>query len=77
MCNVNSPAKYLQIELLANFITSGKTVKGTLISRIVDLGLSPINLLFNVPCFNNDHFSPPDGIIDSLRYLVTHEDFSP
>jgi hypothetical protein len=51
----------------------GKLIPGTLVQRIVSYGLSPTELLFNKPnLLTNSHDS---GVVDSLRYLVMHEQF--
>ena len=72
--SVDSPARALQCSALASYILTGKTTKNTLLGRIVESGQSPVNLILSPP-----KHSPPkssqDGIVDSLRHLIIHDNY--
>ena len=76
----DTPAKDLQSVLLANYILNGRLVKGTLLYRVVESGQKPISIIFDKKnistSFKYDHSSQDNGIIDSLRYLLNHEDYN-
>ena len=42
-------AKQFQSILLANYILSGKTIRGTLLDRVVAAGHNPLDVIFNKP----------------------------
>ena len=68
-----SPAQELQSKFLANYMASRKVVKGTMIHRIISLGLSPANVALNnvkLPKLSQDN-----GATDSLKYLIYHDNF--
>lgn len=69
----DSPARDLQSRLLASYTESRKTIKGTLVDRLVSMGASPMTIAFTKPhkhvLFNSD------GIIDSLRYMLFHDNY--
>ena len=65
----------LYSRLLAEYIILGQRNKDSIIDRIVDLGFSPVNVAFSNCRFRVPHYVPGDGIVDSLRYLVYHENF--
>ena len=63
----------LQARFLATYLLSGNCTKGSLLERIIISGRSPIDVIFN-----EQHFRCPsyeNGVIDSLRYLLHHENF--
>ena len=73
---VDNPGRRLSIKLLNNYVQEKRTVPGTLLHRIVGLGQSPIKSLFDKQyCLNQIPYAADDAIIDSLRYLVHHENF--
>ena len=51
-------------------------IKGTLVSWLLDFGISPINIIFgNFKKTYANYYVCQNGIIDSLRYLIHSEDF--
>ena len=70
---VDTLAKQFQSILLANYILSGKTIRGTLLDRVVAAGHNPLDVIFNKPKYNNR--SEPDGVVDSLKYLLNHDNY--
>jgi len=71
---VASPTRDLCIELLSSYMCHGKLVAGTLIDKVVNMCQSPIKCAFNKTSLCNS-IIPEDGVVDSLRYLLYHENF--
>ena len=75
---VDSPARVLCARLLADYILYGSVIPGSLLGRLVSFGVSPLKSLFG---FSQrvqvvDGATPHEnGVVDSLRYLVMHENF--
>ena len=70
---VDSLAGDLQARFLASYLLHGNYTSGSLLERIIVSGRSPIDVIFN-----EQHFRCPsyeNGVIDSLRYLLHHENF--
>lgn len=74
LCNVNSPLQKLLFHCLALYIHNGVLIQGTIVERLVGLGLSPTNVLF----FNEgiDCNVVSDGVVDSLRGILVSENFN-
>ena len=70
----STPARELQSILLSTYMMTGKIEKGTLIDRVIKAGYSPVNLIFNKPTFPRQTPSE-DGLVDSLRQLLHHENY--
>ena len=70
-----SPLTTLYAYLLSEYIVLGQRNKGSIIDRILNLGYSPVNVAFSDSRFRVPHYVPGDGTVDSLRYLVHHENF--
>ena len=71
-----SPVKLLNTLLLSRYISSGVAIKGTLVSKLLDFCISPINIIFgNFKKTYANYYVCQNGIIDSLRYLIHSEDF--
>ena len=71
---VNTLAKHFQSILLANYILSGKTIRGTLLDRVVTAGHNPLDVVFNKP--KQENRFEPDGVVDSLKYLLNHDNYT-
>jgi len=56
------------------FILTGNTIKGTIIDRIVNVGLCPIKCAFD-NTFSLQLNKQPDGVVDSLKQLLYHDNF--
>ena len=69
-----TPAKILQSLLLSSYILTGKAEKGTLLDRVIKAGYSPLNLIMNKPKFKQNP-ADEDGIVESLRHLLHHENY--
>ena len=69
----DSPARHIQSRLLASYVSTGKTVKGTIIDRIVNMGGSPMNIAFSKPPKQVQFES--DGVVDSLKYMLFHDNY--
>ena len=74
ICNNASPAKDLNMYMLSLFVTKGHLIKGTLVDKLVKLGLSPLQTVFNRPS-KVPYNQTETGLVDSLKYLVMHENF--
>ena len=71
---VDTPTRELQMRLLSKYILTGECSKGTMISQIVSMGVSPVDVIFglrNTPITTYED----DGVVDSLRYLIHHDNF--
>lgn len=71
--SVPSPARDLCVELMAQYVATGFYIPGTLVGRVVDMGISPARAAFNQTKWkvtNNE-----DGLIDSLRSLLFHDNY--
>ena len=72
---VESPARRLMQYFLAHYITSGSTVPGTLLDRVVALGKSPLTLLFRQSSAKKNIYQNHDGNVDSIRHLLSQTNF--
>ena len=74
--SVESPAKQLASFLLSRYMLTGETVPGTLLNKIVNNSLSPLDI--GIP-LSRSHCGTvkegSNGIIDSMRQLIMHEHF--
>ena len=75
---VDPPARELQSILLARYIINGSITKGTLLERVLKFGGNPIDTIFNKYSLKRGDREPTDddGVTDSLRYLLYHEDYN-
>ena len=69
-----TPAQEFQSLLLSSYILTGRAEKGTLLDRVIKAGYNPINLIFNKPKFKQNSTNE-DGLVDSLRELLHHENY--
>jgi hypothetical protein len=77
MC-YDSPARDLNVHLLAQYMANGTIVPGTSISRMLKMGLNPVKCAFNKlnTCYDGaPYVHNTDGIVDSLKCLLQHEHF--
>ena len=72
---VESPYRKLCSFFLGRYISEGVTTPRTLIHRVTILGDSPVYIAFHKPTRGIPIGCTDDGVIDSLRYLVTHENY--
>ena len=70
----NTPAQVFQSLLLSLYILTGRAEKGTLLDWVIKAGYNPINLIFNKPKFKQNSTNE-DGLVDSLRQLLHHENY--
>jgi hypothetical protein len=68
-----SPLRTMCNFLLSKYITVGKVYKGTLLSKIIDMGYSPTDSAYNLK--KTVCHKQKDGVVESLEYLVNHENF--
>ena len=76
---VPSPLRDLQTYLLSQYCIYGSTVCGTLLERVIKLGMSPLQLIFPGKGTDRPSPTPPnnnDGLVDSLRFVLNHDDFN-
>ena len=69
----NTPTKELQSILLAKYLINGTAEKGTLLDRVVKAGYDPLELTIMKPRSNHHHIE--DGLVDSLKQLIYHENY--
>ena len=70
----DTPAKEFQCLLLSSYVLTGKAEIGTLLDRVIKAGHNPLNLIINKPTFSR-HTTNEDGLVDSLRQLLYHENY--
>ena len=73
---VDGPARLLCNALLNEFVKHKRLIPGTLIHRVAEIGYSPVKCAFNKQQFTRretDNIN--DGIVDSLKFLIRHENF--
>ena len=75
---VDSPARRLSEKLLSTYLSKKLIIPGTIIHRMKNTGVSLVKGLFSriyipIPQGGNDNVN--DGVVDSLRYLISHENF--
>ena len=74
ICSVDSPTQHLCFYMLSDYILDTNLVPGSTVSRIGNLGLSPVNVIFNKVTQIHDNCYN-DGIVDSLRSMIFSENF--
>ena len=72
---VSSPAKDLNLHFLSLYMCKGTIVPGTLVSRLLSIGVSPVSYIFNSSTYNLPTFNTLNGHVDSIRNLLYHENF--
>ena len=72
---VDSQTILLCAKLLSDFILYNYSVPVTLIDRIIKMKLSPVKCLFRRMIPNAIEEAHHDGVVESLRYLILHENF--
>jgi len=68
-----SPVRQLQLQLLAKYVASGETVRGTMLDKLVMMSLCPIIAALQRPC--KIHKTEEDGVIDSMRQLIQDNNY--
>jgi len=72
---MNITSVYLPEYCIDLFVTQNILVPGTLVNRIVDMGISPTSLIFPV-CTNSSQSSyTADGLVDSLRFILYNDNY--
>ena len=74
----SSPYRDLVCHLLARFWAYGESglVPGTIVSRIHNFGMSPLSVFLGTGDQPHLQCSNADGVVDSLKYLMFHENFN-
>ena len=72
---VDSPTRLLCAKLLSDFVLYDYSVPGTLIDRIIKMKLSPVKCLFRRVIPNVIEEAHHDGVVESLRFLILHDNF--
>ena len=75
---VDSPARRLSEKLFSTILSKKLLIPGTIIHPMKNIAVSLVKGLFSkfyiaVPQIGNDNVN--DGVVDSLRYLMSHGDF--
>ena len=74
MCH-DSPITDVTLYLMSDYMARGVVVPGTIIARVHDMGHSPLHCMFNRDFYNVRFMSQSDGVVDSLRHLIKHENY--
>ena len=72
---LNTPLLGFYAHLLAEFIVHGHRNQDTIIGRIVDFGYSPTQVAFRDCWRVPSEIKEEDGVVDTLRYLIYHDNF--
>lgn len=70
----NTPAQEFQSLLLSSYMLTGKAQNGTLLDRVIKAGYNPFQLTLNRPKLKLNTANE-DGLVDSLRHLLHHENY--
>ena len=74
MSLVTSPANDLQAVLLSLYCTKGIRIRHTMVDRLLDFNISPLENYLKVgtrPYYSKSN----DGVAESLRFLIYHDNF--
>ena len=72
---VDSPVRELQARLLSRYLLCGSCENGTFISSLVSSAMNPLSIIFDKTVIKNIISYESDGVVDSLRYLLVHENY--
>ena len=75
----DTPARDFQALMLAEYMLSGRLTKGTLLERVVCAGRDPLKIILldqKISAWSSYAKSQGDGVADSLRYLLCHEEYN-
>ena len=72
---LNTPLLGFYAHLLAEFIVHGHLYHDTIIGRIVNSGYSPTRVAFTSCRHIPSEMHQEDGVVDTLRYLICHDNF--
>jgi len=72
--NVDFPMRNLCTYMLGQYTLSGQYVKNTIVGRLINMGVSPLHVAINKASYPHTQVTE-DGYVDSLRFLLTHENF--
>ena len=73
LCATDSITRNLCIHFLNKYIVHGTLIPGTIIDRIVGMGISPSSLLSD-KCSSHKYL-PVDGLVDSLRAMLLSDNY--
>ena len=74
ICSVVSPTRSLCVFMLSQYVASGSLIPGSLVDRVVKMGVSPSSIMVSKPKSSHDR-SDSDGVVDSLRNLLLNENY--
>ena len=72
---VDLPTRLLCAKLLSDFISYNHSDPGTFIDQIIKMNLSPVKCIFRRVIPNVIEEAHHDGVVESLRFLILHENF--
>ena len=75
----DNPARDLQATLLSEYLIKGSIIKGSLLEKVTTAGYNPLKVIFDKQSFaytKCDVTEQADGMTDSLKYLLNHEDYN-
>jgi hypothetical protein len=75
MFRVRSPSTLLSSALLSRYMLSDRVPEGTLLHRVLNLGMSPIDAILTKKSACAPHVFINDGFVDSLQFLLFNENF--
>ena len=70
-----SPTWNLCVYFIATFVTQNILIPGTLVNRMVDMGISPGSLIFPGGTNSSQPSSTADGLVDSLRSMLYNDKY--
>ena len=76
LLQTETPAKKLNVYWLTKYLLTGYSCEGTLISRVINTGWNPLDLLANKQKRTTRKSYSEDGVVGSLSYLLHSENFT-
>ena len=72
----DTPTRSLCVNLLNELYEYNRPMPGTLLQRVVSMGISPVKAIFQRYHMNvTTPDTVQDGVVDSLKYLISYEQF--
>jgi len=75
LLQTETPAKKLNVYWLTKYLLTGYSCEGTLISRVINMGFNPLDLIANKQKSSTRKSYSEDGVVGSLSYLLNSENF--
>ena len=74
ICQTDTPARDIVFYMISDFVLRGNLIPGSLVHRLVTLGISPISAAFSK--MSIDYPSERNGVVDSIRNILCDDNFT-